>query len=370
MMMRHFLPALGCALVLCLALPSCLDDDSLEQDDTPLGNFEAAWRALDEHYCFFDEKGVDWDAVYRDFRPYFADSAPTMLETFNKLDEMLDLLRDGHVNIYAPFNTARYHEWVDNYPLNFDANLLDRYYLGAHYWSAGGMRFGMFPDSVAYVYYGSFAAAPGETNLDYVLAALSWGKGIIVDVRSNGGGALTGVPLVASRFAEHGTGGSLVYGYMQHKTGRGHSDFSRPEPLELDGRKAGRIYWDAARQPVVVLTNRSTFSAANTFVAAMRSIDGQGGRIVKTVGDRTGGGGGMPFSSVLPNGWILRMSACPIYDHLRQSIEAGIEPDFHVDMDSTAMIVQHRDDIIEFARAYIINNTRMEYPDPDAEAQE
>lgn len=364
-MKRILLPTLSLAL-LCLALPSCLDDDTLEQDDTPLGNFEAAWRALDEHYCFFDEKEVDWDAVHRDFRPYFADSAPNMLETFNKLGEMLELLQDGHVNLYAPFNTARYRDWVENYPPNFDANLLERHYLGTGYWTAGGMKFGMFADSVAYVYYGSFASAPGETNLDYMLAALSQAKGLILDVRNNGGGALTGVPLIASRFAEHGPAGDLTYGYMQHKTGPGHSDFSRPEPLEMDGRKAGRFYWDAARQPVVVLTNRATFSAANTFVAAMRSIDGQGGRIVKTVGDRTGGGGGMPFSSVLPNGWVLRMSACPLLDHRRQSIEAGILPDFHIDMDSVAMFEAHRDDIIEFARAYIVDNTRMEYPEPDA----
>lgn len=27
--------------------------------DNPRGNFDALWRTLDEHYCFFREKGID-----------------------------------------------------------------------------------------------------------------------------------------------------------------------------------------------------------------------------------------------------------------------------------------------------------------------
>ena len=35
-------------------LTACVDED--EYADTPAGNFEALWRILDEHYCFFDYK--------------------------------------------------------------------------------------------------------------------------------------------------------------------------------------------------------------------------------------------------------------------------------------------------------------------------
>ena len=45
---------------------SCVDAD--EYEDTPTGNFEALWKIIDEHYCFFDYKqqeyGLDWNAVY------------------------------------------------------------------------------------------------------------------------------------------------------------------------------------------------------------------------------------------------------------------------------------------------------------------
>ena len=55
-------------LLLCLTFPlaSCIDED--EFPDTPHGNFEALWKIMDEHYCFFDYKkqtlGVDWNEVY------------------------------------------------------------------------------------------------------------------------------------------------------------------------------------------------------------------------------------------------------------------------------------------------------------------
>jgi C-terminal processing protease CtpA/Prc len=50
------------------------------------------------------------------------------------------------------------------------------------------------------------------------------------------------------------------------------------------------------------------------------------------IGDKTGGGAGMPFSSELPNGWGVRFSACPMYDSQHNSTEFGIEPTQKVDI--------------------------------------
>ncbi|MCF0236758.1 MAG: peptidase S41, partial [Bacteroidaceae bacterium] len=81
------------------------------------------------------------------------------------------------------------------------------------------------------------------------------------------------------------------------------------------------------QKPVVVLTNRSTYSAANAFVMYMRQLPN-----VTLVGDRTGGGSGMPFSSELPNGWSLRFSASPMFTPAMQHTEFGIDPDLKVDI--------------------------------------
>lgn len=363
--MKKLFP-LWLSLSLSFSFTSCLDDDSLEQDNTYVGNFRACWQAMDEHYCFFREKNVDWDNVYRIYEPYFRDSVKNTFDEFNLLAKMLDEVRDGHVNLYSQFNTARYWNWFEAYPQNFDENLLKRYYLGNNYMMASGINYGMFSDSVAYLRYSSFSSDVGATNLDYILALVRSAKGLIIDVRDNGGGSLTNVPLLANRFCTEKT----VYSYMMHKMGKGHGDFSNPEPLYLEPQR-DRVSWDASVQPVVVLTNRSCYSATNNFVAAMKSLDGTMTRdtsgvyypkMIKTLGDRTGGGGGMPFETVLPNGWVLRFSACPIMDCHKQQIEEGIDPDMKVDMDSVSMYQRHRDDIIDSARAYIKLNTRKVYP--------
>ena len=98
------------------------------------------------------------------------------------------------------------------------------------------------------------------------------------------------------------------------------------------------------QKPVAVLTNRRTYSAANSFVMFVKHLPQ-----VIVVGDKTGGGAGLPFSSELPNGWSLRFSACPMYDINMVCTESGIEPDVHADITSEDY-ARNRDTIIETAR--------------------
>ena len=81
------------------------------------------------------------------------------------------------------------------------------------------------------------------------------------------------------------------------------------------------------QKKVIVLTNRHSYSATNDFVNSMRCFLN-----VTLVGDKTGGGSGLPFSSELPNGWGVRFSASPHLDAQKQHIEFGIDPDKKVDM--------------------------------------
>ena len=53
---------------------------------------------------------------------------------------------------------------------------------------------------------------------------------------------------------------------------------------------------------------------------------------VTLLGDKSGGGSGLPFTSELPNGWVVRFSASPHLDADKQQIEFGIDPDVKVDM--------------------------------------
>ena len=76
-----------------------------------------------------------------------------------------------------------------------------------------------------------------------------------------------------------------------------------------------------------MLANRGSFSATNNFVSIMKSLDQ-----VTIVGDTTGGGCGLPFTSELPNGWRVRFSSCPIMDAQGQLTEFGVAPDMRIDM--------------------------------------
>ena len=104
-------------------------------------------------------------------------------------------------------------------------------------------------------------------------------------------------------------------------------------------------------KPIVVLTNRSTFSAANNFASIMKNLPG-----VTIVGSVTGGGSGVPFSSELPCGWSIRFSSCSMLDALGESTEAGIAPTegCAVDLDPTDAL-NGRDTMLEKAIS-ILNN--------------
>ena len=93
-----------------------------------------------------------------------------------------------------------------------------------------------------------------------------------------------------------------------------------------------------------MLTNRRVYSAANAFSVYMKTLPN-----VRLVGDHTGGGAGLPFSSSLPCGWSVRFSAVPMYDAQGQSTEFGIEPDYNVQQ-TDEDFAKGRDTIIEFAR--------------------
>lgn len=323
------------AIASIVTLASCVNEE--EQPNTRQGNFEALWKILDEHYCFFDYKqkeyGLDWNAVYLKYKVRVNEQM-TNEQLFEVLSNMLAELRDGHVNLTTSYDYARYWSWHEDYPQNF-SDELERLYLGTDYRIAAGLRYRILDDNIGYIRYSSFVSGFGDGNLDDVLSYFMLCRGLIIDLRNNGGGDLTYAEKLASRFVSEKT----LVGYMQHKTGSGHSDFSDMEPMYLE--PSARIRW---HKPVCVLTNRSVFSAANEFVMYMKQLP-----LVSIVGDHTGGGAGMPFSSSLPNGWGVRFSACPSYDAQRQSTEFGIAPDYQVNLTEDDLR-RGEDTIIEFAR--------------------
>ena len=321
-----------------LSLVSCVDVD--EYDNSPQGNFEALWKIMDEHYCFFDYKrqayGLDWNEVRARYSKRI-DVTMNSDQLFEVLSEMLAEVKDGHVNLSSTGDFSRYWSWKEGYPAN-SSDTLYRRYLGTGYKIASGLSYRILDDNIAYVRYESFMDGIGEGNLDKMFINLMFCQGLILDIRDNGGGNLLYAERLAARFFNERT----MVGYMQHKTGAGHSDFSSLEEQWLD--PSSNIRW---HKPVCVLTNRGVYSAANEFVKYMKQCP-----TATIVGDHTGGGAGLPFSSSLPNGWSVRFSACPMYDVEKQDTEFGISPDVRVDLLQSDLL-SGEDTIIEAARAIL-----------------
>lgn len=313
--------------------------------DNPRGNFEALWRTIDEHYCFFREKNIDWNDVYSRYSPMISDKM-TAEELFDVCASMLDELRDGHVNLSSSFNTSYYRKWWSDYPQNFNSRIIEEHYFNFNYRQTGSVIYGILHENIGYMRIPSLAYSIGEGNLDNILYYLRTCDGLIIDLRDNGGGSMTAVETIVARFITSRT----LAGYISHKNGPAHDDFSEPYPYYYNPAQQGRIMWG---KPVAVLTNRSTFSAANNLVSIMKLLPD-----VKIVGATTGGGSGMPFSSELPNGWGIRFSAAPVLDPLGQTTEFGIEPTegCAVNLDPQAAL-QGRDTILDFAINLLCNQT-------------
>lgn len=317
-----------------LSATSCIREDV--SGNTPETNFESLWKIIDEQYCFLDYKkqeyGLDWDQVHD---AYAKRITPSMgwEALFEVLSEMVAELRDGHVNLTSSLASSQYRQWFDSYPRNF-SDSIQSIYLKKDYNQSSGLTYQILENNIGYIYCSSFSNGIGDGNLDQTLNRLAICDGLIIDVRNNGGGNLTTAQKLAARFTNQKT----LVGYMTHKTGKGHSDFSNPYPVYIE--PSNGIRW---QKRAVVLTNRRSFSATNDFVNSMKQFP-----LITIVGDKTGGGSGLPFTSEIPCGWSIRFSASPMLDPQMNQIEFGINPDVKVDMTSEDM-QKGKDTMIEYA---------------------
>ncbi len=320
--------------------PSCsrliLDE---EPENSPVANFEYLWEQCHQKYSFFAFKQIDWLEVHDRYRSQVSD-AMTDEELFDLLARMLNELRDGHVNLFSPFNVSRYEMQLAA-PENYDGRLLRENYWGDDaYYTGSFLNDFLAEGQIGYLRYSSFMDPVTDADLDYVLDRFANCRGLVLDVRGNGGGDVFNVFAIAERLTDQER---LVYRSVT-KTGPGPDDFSAPDDVYVkpeDGQKRflGKV---------AVLTSRGCYSATNFLATILLEFPN-----VALVGDTTGGGGGAPSGGQLPNGWGYRFSVTQSFTLDGFNVEHGVHPQIPVWMDP-ASAARGRDDILEAAMAWIL----------------
>ena len=315
-----------------------------QKPNTVQNNFDLLWKIIDERYCFFEEKGIDWNRMYDKYRSNLVrfgdDQDPLSPHLFNTMADMLEELRDGHVTLEDGFNSRTFSGWYTSYPENYEPNRVNSYRNKDQHIKhlENETTISVFLEAIGYIRCPSFSDKFNRHELDQAMARFDGLKGVIIDMRNNGGGLVSEAYTLAARFTREKT----HVGYVRYKTGKGHNDFSDyyARYVEPDGA-------NPYHGKVVIITNRKVYSAANLFVSIMSNLPQ-----VHIMGDRTGGGGGVPVSAELYNGWTVKLSANPVFDVHKRSIESGIKPHTSIALNKNSQT----DNIIESAKEWILAN--------------
>jgi C-terminal processing protease CtpA/Prc len=298
--------------------------------DNNVADFERAWAITDSVYPYFQFKRINWDSIHTVYAPR-AEAAQGD-EGFQLLFDLLAELKDGHVDLrnqrgqevrtYTPPRTNRDR-------MTFDPHLVHKYFTEDLKVAGGNrMEYGILPDGNGYIRIVTFENGSWIYEFHSVLAYLKDTRGLIVDVRDNGGGSTNMSDIMVSRFITL----PLPYYpvYIQGKPQNTHP----VQPL-------GPFTYT---KPVVVLINGVCFSTTESFAEMMRQIQN-----VTVVGDTTGGGGGAPEYFSLPSGREIRVSTKDLRRYDGMPVEwNGIPPDI--------VVMQTRDDVknghdLQFERA-------------------
>ena len=172
---RYYILYICVMLCTLLSVSSCVVIEGDTSDDTQKGNFEALWKIMDEHYCFFSYKekelGVNWNEVHDRYAKQINKNM-TNAQLFEVLCNMLSELKDGHVNLLASFDYGRNWSFYEEYPLNYNDSIVNAY-LGHDYNIASGLKYRIFDDNIGYVRCETFEDGIGISQ-SFFFVAVEW----------------------------------------------------------------------------------------------------------------------------------------------------------------------------------------------------
>lgn len=303
------------------------------KNNTPVENFNFLWNELNRGYVYFDYKMVEWDSIKTVYEPQVNNST-TEDELFDVLANMLETLKDGHVSIRQNFLNQRSYDITQGFLPNFNkVFVIENYLIPNDMDTTTWIRHCFLTEDIGYMYYSTFTNEIAEKGMDEILLKYKNTKGLIIDVRGNFGGDATNIEKLMAHFVSD----DKLVGYSQKKTGEGYDDLTQPKANIIS--PSGIAY----TKPIIILSNRQCYSACNAFISYMSLLPN-----VTILGDRSGGGAGLPVSGQLPNGWVFSYSSTIGYLPDGFIYENGIDPDIFINTNESYEL-QGLDNIIEQA---------------------
>lgn len=278
-----------------------------------LSVFELYWNDFDENYPGFIQRNINWDSI-KQVNIEEIESGISDEEFWTVMKNTSLCFKDIHLQLIRSQNIIRYNSNNPN-SANSVTSISD-YLENSKNINNIFFTASIKNENIAYISIPSFSSSLDVSNfeiIDAILAEFSFANGLIIDIRSNSGGANSNQRTVASRFLKE----QFV---VQHqlRDGPNHDDFADPI---LDNITPNGVF--QFTKPVVVLTNANTASGAEIFAMILKSQDH-----VSIVGDITAKGFGNSVWRELPNGWNYRMTTTLVSDENGISYEGiGITPD-------------------------------------------
>lgn len=367
--------------------------------------FESYWNGMNYNYVFWDIDTTDWDKMYEVYKPKFEgiakagfDNEEVNKEAFEWLKEMSSTLIDYHFRIsvnltpsdgnsytYIPSDEnirkrKGYHENFflsrnsilqkmvnDGRFVNIESCPIDlqtpdqRYYIS-----------GITKSNILYLGFSSFSIQADLKNENYkermeAVFNIYWNnldnnpdlKGVIIDVRGNGGGSLSDLSSVLGRFVKE----PLKVFYTRKKSGTGRLDYTpyTPEYLyPLDYKRELDI-------PVVVLADMHSVSMAEMTTMAVLALPKGNGVFI---GEQTWGGTGnlSPYFDMTYGGQFIN-TMLDVYTCMSNLVDAngvshegkGVKPTIEVPLDVEKLEQQLIDNQLEYAFNYILSGQKTKH---------
>ncbi len=277
---------------------------------TALASFDKLWAGFDKDYPMFVARpGVDWAKLREIYRPRAA-TAKDNHQLAAILAEMLLHLEDSRIRVQVD------GECLPGFNGKQSPNTNPKavpQLIGSIHRTGHNLNWGRTSDGIGYIEIASLADDNLPEVFDEALGEMADTKGLILDLRANGGGSESLGLDIAGRLVDH----TRTYRSYQYRNGPKHTDLSPKSPWPCDPN--GPWHY---RGPVILLQGPRTMRSAEYFALALAQYPQ-----VTTIGDRTAGLSNESYTLGAGPGIIFTLPRFNNFDAQERQVDVvGVQP--------------------------------------------